>query len=291
MNGPGATPASAIRGALERLSPRQRQYAMLAAILAGGVGLLWLIFAFTDDGTRNPGAATPGAKPATVTNIGVMPPGQQVNPVDQWVGTAGSKLAQYEAEREEQSRLNRDRQTFEAQTMKRFAELEQRLTSAAQAAAMSPAPTPIAPPPTPAVPAAPQQLPAMPPAAGLSPPPARGNAVGMPPGVPGTSPAMPLLPAGTIVPPLSRVTVTPRDKPAEAVSSPSSSAAPATNGDVRTVSTFLPVSFTRGILLGGLDVEGLAHGHAAVALVHGVGPRGDGLGLVRLERPRLEELR
>ena len=64
---------------------------------------------------------------------------------------------------------------------------------------------------------------------------------------------MPLLPAGTIVPPLSRVTVTPRDKPAEAVSSPSSSAAPATNGDVRTVSTFLPVSFTRGILLGGLD--------------------------------------
>ena len=31
-----------------------------------------------------------------------MPPGQQVNPVDQWVGTAGSKLAQYESEREEQ---------------------------------------------------------------------------------------------------------------------------------------------------------------------------------------------
>jgi conjugal transfer pilus assembly protein TraK len=30
--------------------------------------------------------------PGTVTNIGVMPPGQQVNPVDQWVGTAGSKL-------------------------------------------------------------------------------------------------------------------------------------------------------------------------------------------------------
>ena len=133
MNGPGATPASAIRGALERLSPRQRQYAMLAAILAGGVGLLWLIFAFTDDGTRNPGAATPGAKPGTVTNIGVMPPGQQVNPGDQWVGTAGSKLAQYESEREEQDRLNKARQAFEAQTLKRFADLEQRLTSAAQA--------------------------------------------------------------------------------------------------------------------------------------------------------------
>ena len=241
------------RSLADRLSPRQRQYARLGGILLVGVGLLWLVFASgssapTDKASRNAVGA-----PSAVTNLGVMPPGQQVNPVDQWVGTAGSKLAQYEAEREEQSRLNRDRQTFEAQTMKRFAELEQRLTSAAQAAAMSPAPTPIAPPPTPAVPAAPQQLPAMPPAAGLTPPPARGNAVGMPPGVPGTSPAMPLVPAGPIVPPLSRVTVTPRDKPAEAVSSPSSSAAPATNGDVRTVSTFLPGSFTRGILLGGLD--------------------------------------
>ena len=64
---------------------------------------------------------TTSGTPSAVTNIGVMPPGQQVNPVDQWVGTAGSKLAQYEAEREEQTRLNKDRQTFEAQTMKRFA--------------------------------------------------------------------------------------------------------------------------------------------------------------------------
>ena len=66
--------------------------------------------------------------------IGVMPPGTQVNPVDQWVGTAGSKLAQYESEREEQGRLNKDRQAFEARTMQRFSDLEQRLTSAAQAA-------------------------------------------------------------------------------------------------------------------------------------------------------------
>ena len=32
---------------LQHLSPRQLQYALLSALLAGGVGLLWLIFAFT----------------------------------------------------------------------------------------------------------------------------------------------------------------------------------------------------------------------------------------------------
>ena len=65
----------------------------------------------------------------------------QVNPVDQWVGTAGRKLAQYENEREEQGRLNKNAQAFEAKTMQRFADLEQRLTSAQQAAATPAAPT------------------------------------------------------------------------------------------------------------------------------------------------------
>ena len=38
----------AVGSALQRLSPRQRQYVTLAAILICGVGLLWLIFALTD---------------------------------------------------------------------------------------------------------------------------------------------------------------------------------------------------------------------------------------------------
>ena len=50
MNAPGANPVATLRGVLDRLSPKQRQYAMLAAILLGGVGMLWLIFAFTDSG-------------------------------------------------------------------------------------------------------------------------------------------------------------------------------------------------------------------------------------------------
>ena len=71
------TMKGAFRAALERLSPKQRQYAMLAAILLGGVGMLWLIFAFTDNGAKDKIAKSPSGIPGTVTNIGVMPPGQQ----------------------------------------------------------------------------------------------------------------------------------------------------------------------------------------------------------------------
>lgn len=239
MSGPVAHPAVALRGALDRLSPRQRQYAMLAAVLLGGVGLLWLIFSFTGDGAKDSSAKPASGLPSTVTNIGVMPPGQQVNALDQWVGSAGSKLAQYESERDEQGRLNKDRQAFEARTMQRFAELEQRLTSTAQATAPMPAP------PAPVVPAV------LPPAASLPlPPPPRAAVPGaMPPGLPNVPMAMPAPPPAPV---LTRVTLVDRSAPAgaQAGGPPPNSATPA---ETRTVSTFLPVSFTRGTLLGGLD--------------------------------------
>ena len=246
MSGPFGNPSAGLRGLGERLSPRQRQYALLLAILAGGVGLLWMIFASTDSGKPAAAAKASSSAPASVTHIGVMPPGQQVNPLDQWVGTAGNKLAQYESEREEQGRLNKDRQAFEAQTMKRFADLEQRLSSAAQAA-----PTPAAlPAPAPAPPA----LVAAPPPASLPPPPlpvtGRAPATGMPPGQPPMPMAPP--PPTSAVPVLSRVTLADRSVPAAATGAAPGAAAGATS-DAHTVSTFLPVSFTRGILLGGLD--------------------------------------
>ena len=71
MNAP-RQPAHALRALLERLAPKQRQYAMLGAIIAGGVGILWLIFAFTGAGARNGEARTAAGQPGTVTNIGVM---------------------------------------------------------------------------------------------------------------------------------------------------------------------------------------------------------------------------
>ena len=248
-------PTAALRGtlnrALERLSPKQRQYAMLGAILAGGVGLMWLIFASSESGPKGKDTKPTGGTPGAVTNIGVMPPGQQVNPVDQWVGTAGSKLAQYENEREEQTRLNKHRQAFEARTMQRFADLEQRLTSAANAAAQAPG--------IPAAPAGPATAApvAMPPAASLPPPPLPAAAPrsspanAMPPGVPGGALAAPMV-AAPVAPVLTRVTLIDRNAQATVQTAAPDQGAVG-NGGARTVSTFLPVSFTRGTLLGGLD--------------------------------------
>ncbi|PWS22143.1 conjugal transfer protein TraB, partial [Enterococcus faecium] len=88
----GRPPGYAVRGTLDRLSPRQRQYALLAAILGGGIGLLWLVFSVSAPSTQPHNGRAAQAQPGDVTNIGVMPPGGQVNPVDQWVGTAGRKL-------------------------------------------------------------------------------------------------------------------------------------------------------------------------------------------------------
>jgi len=233
-----------VHALVERLSPRQRQFAMLTAILVGGVGLLWLVFAFADN-SGGKDAKPSAAAPRTAINIGVMPPGQQVNPLDQWVGTAGSKLAQYETEREDQARMNRDRQAFEARTMQRFTELEQRLTAAAQPLpARQPADTPSPTTPMPAAAALPPPPPL--PSPGIA---RHGTAAAMPPGVPPMpgSPSSMDPPIAPQVPTLSRVRVT--ERPAAgtaALATPSST-------ETRTVSTFLPVSFTRGTLLGGLD--------------------------------------
>ncbi len=247
---PGAARPSghAMRGMLDRLSPRQRQYALLAAILAGGIGLLWVIFSFSAPSPQQHGGRAAQVQPGDVTNIGVMPPGGQVNPVDQWVGTAGRKLAQYETEREEQGRLNKDRQAFESRTMQRFAELEQRLTANQQA------PAPAAPSPLPPAPPGPASATAMPPAAGLPPPPPPPSGPGaMPSGPPTFQPTAPPAPP---VPVISRVTLADRSRPSTAAGHDGNARAEGTaspSGAPKTVSTFLPVSFTRGILLGGLD--------------------------------------
>jgi hypothetical protein len=76
------------RAIFERLSPRQRQYVLFGAIVTSGFGLLWLMFALQKQ-PADPATAAP-ARPGGVTNIGIMTPGQQVNPLDQWVGTAGN---------------------------------------------------------------------------------------------------------------------------------------------------------------------------------------------------------
>ena len=199
------TAGNTMHGMAERLSPRQRQYALLGLILAGGVGLLWLILTLNSGQNPPTDAAKGPSQPGSVTNIGVMPPGGQVNPVDQWVGTAGRKLAQYEFEREEQNRLNKERSAFEQRTMQRFAELEQKLTSASQAAS-TPAPQPASPPAPMAMPPA-DSLPARPTGSGAS-------TVGMPPGTPDQT-VPPAQPAASEAPRITRLTISPRARVSE----------------------------------------------------------------------------
>ena len=270
MNAPGSVTSSAARlsaalqrfrsamgGVFARLTPRQRQYVVLASILTGGVGLLWLIFSLTaTTPIANDPQASNRAQPSSVTNIGVMSPGQQVNPVDQWVGTAGRKLAQYESERDEQTRLNKDRQAFEARTMQRFAEIEQRLTSAAQAASMTTAPTAPAPqaPATATTSSAQVGMPPTsvpPPPLPLPPSPARTYPTGsaLPPGEPSTAPPDP----APVAPVLTRISLVDRSSKPQAVAAAQTDVQTPAVAEARTVSTFLPVSFTRGTLLGGLD--------------------------------------
>lgn len=237
---------SKLSSAIGRLTPKQRQYAVLAAIMACGVGALWAVFAFTGGATKiadsQPSAASAAA--ASVTNIGVMSPGQQVNPVDQWVGTAGRKLAQYEHEREAQSRVNRDRKAFEDRTMQRFGELEQRLTAAGQTQTAATTPRPAAPTPTPPAPAQyppPSALPA-----NLPPPPGRSvPSAAMPAGAPADG-------VETPTPGLVHVSMADAGK---GMQPPSPSVKPGRDddGSTGTIDTYLPVSFTRGVLLGGLD--------------------------------------
>lgn len=223
MNAPRPRTVAKLRGLVERLSPQQRQYVLLAGLLFAGLGALWLVFALADS-SKDASKAKPVAGTETVTNLGVMPPGAQLDPVDEWVGTAGRKLADYEQERDRQNRLNQDRQTFETRTMERFAELERRLTA--------PGATPSTIAELPAEPATPPTT-ALPP----PPPPPRDTSGVMPSGIPPAPPSPP-------TPQLQRVTLSP-----PATRAGTTTTAP----EERDVSTFLPVSFTRGTLLGGLD--------------------------------------
>ncbi|MCG2583890.1 TraB/VirB10 family protein [Massilia sp. TS11] len=138
--------ADQYRRMTERLSPKQRQYLNLALLAAAGFGALWVLFSFSDSGAK-PRPTTPPPTPSAVTNLGVITPGTQVTAQDLWVGTAGRKLAQYEQDKENQHRMNADRQAFEETMLKRMGELESRLAA--------PGMPPNAPPASPAAPPAP----------------------------------------------------------------------------------------------------------------------------------------
>lgn len=231
-----------LTGTWERMSPRARQWGTLGAISGSIVLILWAAFSLGSDG-KKPAAATTPRSELKPTNIDLMAPGSQVKDVETWVGKAGRELELYKRDREEQARVNREQQDAKAEMMRRLAELETRLKSA-QAEAPKPAasaPAPTAPPAPPAPPSATR----FPPDNALArqglppPPPDSTGRGGMPAGTPAFGELSPAQPQ------LMRVAVGPPSKPAEGGGDSKSQA--------KTVDTFLPVSFTRGVLLGGVD--------------------------------------
>ena len=231
---------------IERMSPRARQWATIGAISAVAVGVLWTVFAMGSGDSPRRSAVAAGAGDLKPTNVDLMAPGAQVREVEAWVGQAGKKLAQYESERDDQRRINRERKEAEDNLMRRFADLEARLKASPGESA------PAASAPNAAAPAAANRLPpdaalarsALPPP---PPPPLPTSRTGMPPGTPSQVPPFGIdAPAAPPQPSLVRVAIA-QPKASDAAPDGSGRAAP------QTIDTYLPVSFTRGVLLGGLD--------------------------------------
>ena len=84
----------------DALDPKQKQWALLALLLGAGFTMLWAIFALTEKPkpSLSQSAGLPGRE--RVTNVGVMAPGQQVNPLDSWLGGAGKDVAQLKQDRD-----------------------------------------------------------------------------------------------------------------------------------------------------------------------------------------------
>ncbi|KQW02862.1 TraB/VirB10 family protein [Rhizobacter sp. Root1221] len=228
----------------ERLSPRARQWGTVAAISGTIVVILWAAFSLGSDGKKPTASTTPRSE-LRPTNIDLMAPGSQVKDVETWVGKAGRELELYKQDRDEQRRVNREQQESKAEMMRRLTELETRLKAAQAEPPKAGASAPVAPA-TPTPPPSPARFPPDNALAGrgLPPPPPDPTGRGaMPPGTPAFGELSPAQPQPQ--PQLLRV----------AVGAPSKTAAE--GGDAKSqakaVDTFLPVSFTRGVLLGGVD--------------------------------------
>lgn len=228
----------------DQLDPKQKQWALLALLLGAGFTILWAIFTLTEKPkpTLAQGAGLPGQQ--RVTNVGVMAPGQQVNPLDSWLGGAGKDVAQLKQDRDAMLKEKDDQKAFNRDIMSKFEQLQQKITGAAQPmpSASAPAVAPQA--------ALPMTSPAnLPPA-----PPARPAAqlTGFPPGLP---------PGMADAPSLGLMRVSLRDAatktaqanaPARAAAT-ASGASEANEAQGKTLDNYIPISFTRAVLLGGLD--------------------------------------
>ncbi len=264
-----------------RLTPKQRQYVNMAA---GGTGMLILLLVVSGmiggpEVKPGPPKDLPKARP--IAGL----PGAQLDAKDAWMGGAGKELAKLKDElktaEEERQALKSDlKQTRDQFVAEMNALRERGFLSATPAAAPAPTVPPLA-----VIPIKPAAGPASAPVPGAAgaagtaaaPTPARGpvsfpaqradrlpapNQAVYPPGVPlgqaaAGQVAMQAAP-DPYAPSLMRVSLAPTKAgdAAPAAAQPVAAGAPAAPGAqakaVRTLNSFLPVGFTRAVLLGGL---------------------------------------
>ncbi len=243
---------SAVRERWERIPRKTRQWVLAGGLLGGLMVALTVIFSAAQDPKSPAAMQTAKEKPSKVANVGVMAGGEQVSPLDQWIGQAGRKVDRLEADKQEREKKDKDLDAFRQQALDRLAKLEQSARKpdgfGAPAAATTTPPLPSAP--------APVASPAYPPASAL---PAAGGLPPAPP-PPAGQPGRPLAgmtPPTEPQPQLVRVSLAQGAKRTLGPVSNPSAAGPAkpdkAEASKGTLDTYLPVSFTSGIMLNGLD--------------------------------------
>jgi conjugal transfer pilus assembly protein TraB len=236
-------PIPQLKQAYEGMSHRSRQFLNLGAVAVAGIGALWLVFSLGDTGTV-PVQVKRSAK-APTTNLGIQPPGE-IDPREAWIGTAGREVARLKADVESQQRKEVERTNVDEALQKRLAELEKRATEGVH----QPAP-PVQPPPVPITqPAAPAPVADQP--AGY--PPSSALAATLPGGPIAASGNIQATSGGTDAEaPVVRISL--KSSVGKGTPAPVTKAGPSAHSPEREEipQTYLPVSFTSGVLLGGID--------------------------------------
>jgi len=237
-------------GPREQLPPKARQWLLLGGLLVGGFALLYTLFALTDNPKTT--ARPANAKPAVTTQV--QAPGAQVDAKDRWIGEAGNKVAEHDQKLFRQEQLN-------AEVLGRFESLQRQIEAAKLTQLPQPGTSIVTPAPSPQAPVSPATsttvIPAYPPAAALPPllppqlspqwTPARADGSGLSSGAAGVG----AVPSSRLM----RITVDPAPQRSAGTSTPGSAtpSSPQSPARAPTIATYLPVSFTRAVLLGGLD--------------------------------------
>ena len=236
MSNPGATPPATVK---------QRQYLLLAGVAAIIVGAAFLGVALTSPRQDS----TPLAKPKTTS---IIAPGAQVDPRDAWRGQADAQMKTIEQKSRELNERNTEHAQQNKDMLERLRKLEQiGLTPLPPAPVPAPAARPEFGPSDPAKdPQSSVQGPQF-----LPPPPTKGTQLHMPPGRPsapafGNAPIQSSAQLAIVSVSLSEGSV--GTKAAGTSASDKSTVDP--KKTAKTVGNYMPSgSFTRAVLLGGLD--------------------------------------